>query len=44
MIGKVVATAEGKEVATADLVALAEVQRSGWFLSAWQHVTGLFKK
>jgi D-alanyl-D-alanine carboxypeptidase (penicillin-binding protein 5/6) len=42
VIGKVVATANGKPVGEAPLVAQAEVQRSGWLLLAWQHVRKLF--
>jgi len=38
VIGKVVATANGKPVGEAPLVAQAQVQRSGWLLLAWQHV------
>ena len=44
VIGKVVATANGKPVGEAPLVAQAEVARSGWLLLAWQHVTRLFGK
>jgi D-alanyl-D-alanine carboxypeptidase (penicillin-binding protein 5/6) len=44
VIGKVVATSNGKPVGEAPLVAQAEVERSGWLLLAWQHVTKLFAK
>ncbi|WP_090043865.1 D-alanyl-D-alanine carboxypeptidase family protein [Limnohabitans sp. 2KL-27] len=38
VIGKVVATSNGKPVGEAPLVAQADVERSGWLLLAWQHV------
>ncbi len=38
VIGKVVASANGKPVGEAPLVAQADVARSGWLLLAWQHV------
>ena len=41
VIGKVVATANGKSLGEAPLVAQAEVARSGWWLRAWQHVAKL---
>ncbi len=44
MIGKVVATANGKQVAEAPLVAQADVERAGFMLRAWQHVLRLFGK
>ncbi|MBA2961901.1 MULTISPECIES: D-alanyl-D-alanine carboxypeptidase family protein [Ramlibacter] len=44
VIGKVVATSNGKPVAEAPLVAQADVERSGLMLRAWQHVAGLFGK
>jgi D-alanyl-D-alanine carboxypeptidase (penicillin-binding protein 5/6) len=44
VIGKVVATANGKQVGETLLVAQAEVERSGWMLLAWQKVTHLFGK
>jgi D-alanyl-D-alanine carboxypeptidase (penicillin-binding protein 5/6) len=44
VIGKVVATANGKPVGETPLVAQAEVERSGWLLRAWQHVLKLFGK
>jgi D-alanyl-D-alanine carboxypeptidase (penicillin-binding protein 5/6) len=44
VIGKVVATSNGKPVAEAPLVAQADVERAGLMLRAWQHVAGLFGK
>ena len=44
VIGKVVATSNGKPVGESPLVAQTEVARSGWLLLAWQHVTQLFGK
>jgi D-alanyl-D-alanine carboxypeptidase (penicillin-binding protein 5/6) len=44
VIGKVVAMSNGKPVGEAPLVAQAEVERSGWLLLAWQHVSRLFGK
>jgi len=44
VIGKVIATANGKPVGETPLVAQAEVERSGWLLRAWQHVLKLFGK
>jgi len=44
VIGKVVATSNGKPIGEAPLVAQAEVARSGWLLLAWQHVIQLFSK
>ncbi len=44
VIGKVVATSNGKPVGEAPLVAQAEVERSGLLLRAWQHVAKLFGK
>jgi len=44
VIGKVVATANGKPVGEAPLVAQAEVERAGFVLRAWQHLTRLFGK
>ena len=41
VIGKVVATANGKPVGETLLVAQSEVDRSGWLLLAWQHVAKL---
>jgi D-alanyl-D-alanine carboxypeptidase (penicillin-binding protein 5/6) len=44
VIGKVIATSNGKPVGEAPLVAQAEVERSGWLLRAWQHLLQLFGK
>jgi D-alanyl-D-alanine carboxypeptidase (penicillin-binding protein 5/6) len=44
VIGKVVATSNGKPVGEAPLVAQAEVERSAWLLRAWQHIAKLFGK
>ena len=44
VIGKVVATANGKPVGESPLVAQAEVERSGLLLRAWQHLLKLFGK
>ena len=44
VVGKVVATANGKPLAETPLVAQADVERAGFFLRAWQGVTGLFGK
>ena len=44
VIGKVVATANGKPLGEAPLVAQAEVARSGWLMLAWQHIAQLFGK
>jgi len=44
VIGKVVATSNGKAVGEAPLVAQTEVERSGWLLLAWQHVRQLVGK
>ena len=44
VIGKVVATSNGKTVGEAPLVALAEVERSGLLLRGWQHAMKLFGK
>ncbi|MGV0983755.1 MAG: D-alanyl-D-alanine carboxypeptidase family protein [Limnohabitans sp.] len=44
VIGKVIATSNGKTVGEAPLVAQAEVERAGWLLRGWQHVTKLFGK
>jgi D-alanyl-D-alanine carboxypeptidase (penicillin-binding protein 5/6) len=44
VIGKVVATSNGKPVGEAPLVAQADVERAGFMLRAWQHVAGLFGK
>ena len=44
VIGKVVASANGKQVGEAPLVAQADVERAGFMLRSWQRVTGLFGK
>jgi len=44
VIGKVVATSDGKPVGEAPLVAQVEVERSTWLLLAWQHVSRLIGK
>jgi D-alanyl-D-alanine carboxypeptidase (penicillin-binding protein 5/6) len=42
-VGKVVATLDGKPLASQSLVALVAVERSGFFRRAWQHARQLFK-
>lgn len=44
VIGKVVATSNGKPVGEAPLVAQADVERAGLLLRMWQHVAKLFGK
>jgi D-alanyl-D-alanine carboxypeptidase (penicillin-binding protein 5/6) len=44
VIGKVVASSNGKPVGEAPLVAQADVERAGFMLRGWQHVTRLFGK
>jgi D-alanyl-D-alanine carboxypeptidase (penicillin-binding protein 5/6) len=44
VIGKVIATSNGKPVGEAPLVAQADVERAGLMLRTWQHVTRLFGK
>ena len=44
VIGKVVASSNGKQLAEAPLVAQNDVERAGFMLRAWQHVTGMFGK
>ncbi|MFL6695369.1 MAG: D-alanyl-D-alanine carboxypeptidase family protein [Ramlibacter sp.] len=44
VIGKVVATSNGKPVGEAPLVAQADVERSGFMRRSWQHVTKLLGK
>jgi len=44
VIGKVVATSNGKPVAEAPLVAQADVERAGFIARGWQHVMKLFSK
>lgn len=44
VIGKVVASSNGKPVGEAPLVAQSDVERAGLMLRAWQHVAKLFGK
>ena len=44
VIGKVVATSNGKPIGEAPLVAQADVERSGFFMRGWQHAMRLFGK
>lgn len=44
VVGKVVATANGKPVGEMPVVALGDVQRAGFFKRLWQRVTGMFSK
>jgi serine-type D-Ala-D-Ala carboxypeptidase (penicillin-binding protein 5/6) len=44
VIGKVIATANGKPMGEAPLIALGEVERAGLMLRMWQHVAKLFGK
>ncbi|MCG2592311.1 D-alanyl-D-alanine carboxypeptidase [Ramlibacter sp. XY19] len=44
VIGKVVATSNGKPIGEAPLVAQADVERAGFFQRGWQHVTRMFGK
>jgi D-alanyl-D-alanine carboxypeptidase (penicillin-binding protein 5/6) len=44
VVGKVVASSNGKPVGEAPLVAQAEVERAGLMLRTWQHVKGWFDK
>jgi D-alanyl-D-alanine carboxypeptidase (penicillin-binding protein 5/6) len=44
VVGKVVASSNGKPVGEAPLVAQADVERAGFMLRAWQSVTGMFGK
>ncbi|MBL0424127.1 D-alanyl-D-alanine carboxypeptidase [Ramlibacter alkalitolerans] len=44
VIGKVVASSNGKPIAEAPLVAQADVERAGFLLRGWQHVTKMFGK
>ena len=41
IIGKVVATSNGKPLGEAPLVALSAVEKSGWVLRGWQHLKRL---
>ncbi|MDD5334752.1 MAG: D-alanyl-D-alanine carboxypeptidase [Rhodoferax sp.] len=44
VIGKVVATSNGKPIGEAPLVAQADVERAGLLLRTWQHIAKLFGK
>ena len=44
VIGKVIASSNGKPLAEVPLVAQADVERAGFMLRTWQHVTKLFGK
>jgi len=44
VVGKVVATSNGKPIGEAPLTALADVERAGLLLRMWQHVAQLFGK
>ncbi|MGJ7531001.1 D-alanyl-D-alanine carboxypeptidase family protein [Variovorax sp. GB1P17] len=44
VIGKVVASANGKQVGETPLVAQADVERAGFMLRLWQHLMKLFGK
>ncbi|MGE4240669.1 D-alanyl-D-alanine carboxypeptidase family protein [Ramlibacter sp.] len=44
VVGKVVATANGKTLGEAPLVAQADVERAGFLRRTWQGVTGMFGK
>jgi D-alanyl-D-alanine carboxypeptidase (penicillin-binding protein 5/6) len=44
VIGKIVATAGGKQLGEAPIVALASVERAGFFQRMRQHVSGLFSR
>ena len=44
VIGKVIATSNGKPVGEAPLVAQADVERAGLLLRGWQHLAKLFGK
>jgi D-alanyl-D-alanine carboxypeptidase (penicillin-binding protein 5/6) len=44
VVGKVVASSNGKPVGEAPLVAQAEVERAGFVLRSWQHIARLFGK
>ncbi|MES2939666.1 MAG: D-alanyl-D-alanine carboxypeptidase family protein [Pseudomonadota bacterium] len=44
VVGKVVASSNGKPLAEAPLVAQADVERAGFLLRAWQSVRGVFGK
>ena len=44
VVGRVIASSNGKPLGEAPLVAQADVERSGLMLRAWQHITRLFGK
>jgi D-alanyl-D-alanine carboxypeptidase (penicillin-binding protein 5/6) len=44
VVGKVVASFNGKPVGEAPLVAQVDVERAGFLLRGWQHVAKLFGK
>lgn len=44
VIGKVVATANGKQLGEAPVIALASVERAGFFQRMGQHISGWFSK
>ncbi len=44
VVGKVLATANGKPIGEAPLVAQADVERANFLMRAWQHITKLFGK
>jgi len=44
VIGKVLATSNGKPVGEAPLVAQADVERSGFVVRMWQHIAKMFSK
>jgi D-alanyl-D-alanine carboxypeptidase (penicillin-binding protein 5/6) len=44
VIGKVVASSNGKPVGESPLIAQADVERAGFMLRSWQHVAKLFGK
>ncbi|MBC5768187.1 D-alanyl-D-alanine carboxypeptidase family protein [Ramlibacter albus] len=44
VVGKVVASSNGKQLSEAPLVAQADVERANFFKRAWQGVTGMFGK
>lgn len=44
VIGKVVATANGKQLGEAPVIALADVERAGFFKRMGQHISGWFSK
>jgi serine-type D-Ala-D-Ala carboxypeptidase (penicillin-binding protein 5/6) len=44
VVGKIVASAGGKQLGEAPIVALAPVERAGFFQRIGQHITGWFSK